>query len=102
MLAEVRTSAYRIIAGKGATNYAIGVVAARIIEAVTHNERRVLTVSSYLGRYRSVGDVCLSVPCVIDRTGVAAALDVPMDPGEDAALAASAEAIRAATVAAGL
>lgn len=102
MLDEVRTSAYRIIAGKGATNYAIGVVAARIIEAATRNERRVLTVSSYLSRYRSVRDVCLSVPCVIDRTGVAAALDVPMDLAEDAALAASAEAIRAATVSVGL
>jgi len=102
MLEEVRNAAYRIIAGKGATNYAIGVVAARIIEAATRNERRVLTVSSYVQRYRSVGDVCLSVPCVIDRTGVAAALDVPMDPTEDAALVASAEAIRAACVAAGL
>ena len=102
ILDEVRTSAYRIIAGKGATNYAIGVVAARIIEAVTRNERRVLTVSSYLRRYRSVRDVCLSVPCVIDRTGITTALDVPMDPAEDAAFAISAEAIRAATVAAGL
>ena len=102
MLDEVRTSAYRIIAGKGATNFAIGVVAARIIEAATRNERRVLTVSSYLPRYRSIRDVCLSVPCVIDRSGVAAALDVPMDPAEDAALAASAEAIRAACVATGL
>jgi L-lactate dehydrogenase len=46
MLDDVRRGAYRIVEGKGATNYAIGVMTARIIEAVDHDERRVLTVST--------------------------------------------------------
>ena len=94
MLSEVRQSAYRIIAGKGATNYAIGVVTARIIEAIARNERRVLPVSSYLDSYQGINDVCMSVPCVLDQSGVAARLDVPLDAAEHDALTASAAAIR--------
>jgi len=101
MLGEVRGAAQRIIAGKGATNFAIGGVAARIIEAVGRNERRVLPVSTYLARYRGIDDVCLSVPCVLDGTGRAAVLDVPMQPDEDAGLAASAETLRLACAASG-
>jgi L-lactate dehydrogenase len=96
MLEEVRRAAYTIIAGKGATNYAIGVVAARVIEAVARNERRVLPVTSYLDDYLGIRDVCMSVPCIVGRGGVAAHLEIPMDEAEHAALAASAEAIRTA------
>jgi L-lactate dehydrogenase len=96
MLDEVRKAAYTIVAGKGATNYAIGVVAARVIEAVAHDERRVLPVTSYLDDYLGIQDVCMSVPCIVGRRGVVARLEVPMDEAEHAALAASAEAIRSA------
>lgn len=84
------------MAGKGATNFAIGVVTARVVEAVARNERRVLPVSSYLDSYRAIDDVCMSVPCVLDRRGVAAHLDVPMDDAEHDALEASAASIREA------
>lgn len=102
MLDEVRRAAYTIIAGKGATNFAIGVVAARVIEAVARNERRVLPVTSYVDDYLGIRDVCMSVPCIVGRNGVAAHLEVPMDEAEHAALAASAEAIRQAGITAGL
>ncbi len=94
MLEDVRRAAYRIVAGKGATNYAIGVVTARIVEAIARNERRVLPVSSYLDDYQDIGDVCMSVPCVLDRRGIAARLDVPLDDTEYKGLLASAAAIR--------
>jgi len=96
MLEDVRQAAYRIVAGKGATNYAIGVVTARIVEAIAHNEHRVLPVSSYLDSYQGIKDVCMSVPCVLARHGIAAQLDVPMDAAEHEALSASANAIRRA------
>jgi L-lactate dehydrogenase len=101
MLTEVRQAAYRIVAGKGATYYAIGVVTARIIEAIAHNERRVLPVSSYLDSYLGIEDVCMSVPCVLDRRGIAARLDVPLTANEHAALTASAAVIREASAQAG-
>src|SRR5262249_48330806 len=38
---QVRTAAYQIVAGKGATNYAIGLATAKILEALLHDENRV-------------------------------------------------------------
>jgi L-lactate dehydrogenase len=102
MLTDVRRAAYRIVAGKGATNYAIGVVTARIVEAIARNERRVLPVSSYLDNYQGIGDVCMSVPCVLDRRGIAARPDLPTDDTEHNGLAASAAAIRQASAEVGL
>lgn len=101
MLDDVRRAAYAIIAGKGATNFAIGVVAARVIEAVARNERRVLPVTSYLTDWLGIGDICMSVPTIVGRNGVEAHLDLPVDAAEHAALRASADAIRAACTAVG-
>ena len=101
MLDEVRQAAYRIIAGKGATNFAIGVVAARVIEAVTRNERRVLPVTTYHDAYLGIEDVCMSVPTIVGREGAAATLELPMAGDEHTALAASAAAIRDACATAG-
>ena len=47
---EVVTAAEQIIRGKGATNFAVGLAAAGIIEAVLHDERSVLPVSLAAGR----------------------------------------------------
>lgn len=91
---EVIGSAYRIIAGKGATNYAIGLAGSRIIEAVLNDEKRVLPVSSLLEGYRGISDVCLSVPSVIGRRGVESQLEVPMSPSELSGLRDSAESLR--------
>ena len=92
---DVVDSAYRIIAGKGATNYAVGLAATRIIEAVLKDEHRVLTVSSKLEDYYGISDVCLSVPSIVDRRGVAGILDVPLSDEELAGLRASADSMRA-------
>jgi L-lactate dehydrogenase len=91
---NVRTAAYQIVRGKGATNYAVGLAAAKIIESVLHDENAILPVSSLLTGYRGLSDVCLSVPCVVNRTGVQQTLAVPMSPDEEAGLKRSAETIR--------
>jgi L-lactate dehydrogenase len=91
---SVRTSAERIIQGKGATNYAIGLAVAAILEAILWNEGRVLPVSSLLTEYRGISDVCLSVPSIVGRHGVEGLLAVPMNAAEEAGLRASADAIQ--------
>jgi L-lactate dehydrogenase len=93
---NVKNAAYQIIQGKGATNYAIGLATAKILEAIIHNENRVLPVSSLLSDYRGISDVCLSVPCIVNRAGVETALPVPMNNNEEAGLKNSADTIRAA------
>jgi L-lactate dehydrogenase len=92
---EVVDSAYRIISGKGATNYAVGLAATRIIEAVLNDERRIMPVSSLLDDYHGISDVCLSVPSLVDRRGVTDNVRVPMSDEELAGLRASAENVRA-------
>ena len=91
---NVKDAAAQIIAGKGATNYAIGLAAARIIEALLHDENRILPVSSMLSDYRGISHVCLSVPCIVNRGGVEQALTVPMNANEEAGLRNSGDEIR--------
>jgi L-lactate dehydrogenase len=92
---EVVDSAYRIIAGKGATNYAVALAGSRIIEAIVKDERRILPVSSLLDGYHGISDVCLSVPSVVGRGGVGERLEVPMSVDELSGLRRSAESLRA-------
>jgi L-lactate dehydrogenase len=94
LLHEVRHAAYRIIEGKGATNLAIGLSTARILAAIANDERAVLPISSR-HTFAGLGDVCLSLPTVVGRSGAGPVLDVPMSDDERAGLAASAAAIRA-------
>jgi L-lactate dehydrogenase len=91
---EVRDSAYKIIEGKGATNFAIGIAGARIVEAVLGDQNRVLPVSTLID-YPGVGEVCMSLPAVVGRGGIHHRVDVPLDPSEEASLEASARSIKA-------
>ncbi|MEO6999417.1 MAG: L-lactate dehydrogenase [Terracoccus sp.] len=97
-LAEIATdvvqSAYQVIAGKGATNYAIGLAAVRVLEAIVNDERRILPVSSLLEGYRGLRDVCLSVPTVVHSGGVGDRIEVSMTALELAGLRASAQAVQ--------
>lgn len=93
--ADVVQSAYRIIEGKGATNYAIGLAGTRIIEAVLKDEHRVLPVSSHLDGYYGIDDVCLSVPALVGRGGATETIEIPLSGGELRDLRASAERVRA-------
>ncbi|PKQ25617.1 MAG: L-lactate dehydrogenase [Actinobacteria bacterium HGW-Actinobacteria-4] len=90
---EVKDSAYKIIEGKGATNYAVGVAGARIVEAVLGDQNRVLPVSTLID-YPEVGEVCMSLPAVVGRNGIDHRVDVPLNDEERARLKLSARSIR--------
>ncbi len=93
---NVRNAAYHVIRGKGATNYAIGLATAQILEALLHNEQRVLPVSSRLEGYLGIRDVCMSVPSIVNRGGVEAVLELPLSESEREGLKRSADTIRQA------
>ncbi|MEJ1087702.1 L-lactate dehydrogenase [Microbacterium sp. Mu-80] len=92
--AAVRGAAARVIAGKGATNYAIGLSAARVVEAVLKDEHAVLPVSSTLSGYHGLSGIALSVPTVVGAEGILRVVDTPMDDQEIALLHRSAGALR--------
>ena len=91
---DVARAAYRIIEGKGATNYAIGLSGARIVEAIIRNEQAILPVSSVLDAYRDIEGIALSVPSIVGAGGVQRHLDVPLDEHELELLHRSAAALR--------
>ena len=91
---DVVQAAYKVIAGKGATNYAIGLSGARIVEALLRDDNAVLPVSTVLSGQYGISGVALSLPSVVGRGGVHRVLDTPMDSGELEALQLSADTLR--------
>lgn len=93
---EVRRAAYEIIARKGTTNHAIGVVAAALLRWMLRGDRRVLTVSRVQDDVEGVHDVAISLPAIVTREGAELVLRPEMDEAERAALRRSAEILKKA------
>ncbi|MDW4573665.1 L-lactate dehydrogenase [Microbacterium sp. M3] len=91
---DVRDAAYKVIQGKGATNYAIGLSSARIIEAILNDERAVMPVSPVLHDFHGVDGVALSVPSVVSAAGAVPVRETQFDPRELELFHASAAALR--------
>jgi L-lactate dehydrogenase len=79
---NTRNAAYQIIQRKGATYYAIGSGLVRIVEAIIRDQRTVLSVSSLITDYYDIQDVCLSLPSVIDRSGIERVIRLELDETE--------------------
>ena len=86
---SVRTAAYRIIEGKGATYYAVALAVRRIADAILRNEGIVLSVSSLINGEYGFSDVYVSLPCVLDASGVSKVLIPALDPTETEGLSHS-------------
>lgn len=95
-------AAYEIIAGKGATNLAIGLSTVRIIEAILRDEQVILPVTSLQSGALGVRDVCLSLPTVVSARGAGQVLEVPVSDEERVALASSESTLRETASALGL
>jgi L-lactate dehydrogenase len=89
---EVRYANITIIEGIGASQYGIGMVAARLAEVVVRDERAVIPIGSYNTTY----GVTLSLPSVVGREGVAQILEPDLCEEERQALQRSAETLRKA------
>ena len=91
---EVVQSAYRIIEGKGATNYAIGLAASNIAGAILRDESRVLTICSLLEDWEGISDVCMAAPTIVGRSGAGRVLSPPLTLAERDGLTESARRLR--------
>jgi len=100
--AEVVNAAYEIIAGKGATNLAIGLSTARIIEAIIGDQHRVMPVSTVQSGAYDLAGVALSLPTVITAAGAGKVLEVPLAVPELLGLQSSASTLRAVQESLGL
>jgi L-lactate dehydrogenase len=91
---KTRDAAYHIIERKGATYYAVAAGLLRIAEAIVRDQSTVLSVSSLLTGQYGLSDVCLSLPSVINRRGVARVLELELADDEREKLAASATVLK--------
>jgi L-lactate dehydrogenase len=91
---EVKNAAYRIINGKGATNFAIAMSGVDIIDAVLNDSNRVLPVSSLLQDFHGISDICMSVPTLVNRSGVNSHINTPLSDHELAQLRRSADTLK--------
>jgi L-lactate dehydrogenase len=88
----VRYANITIIEGTGASQLGIGVVTARIAEAVLRDERLAIPVGSHHAQY----GVTLSLPSVLGRQGIERVLPPEMSADERRALERGAETLRKA------
>jgi L-lactate dehydrogenase len=91
---QVKNAAYKIIELKGRTYYAIGLGLTRIVESIIRDENAILTVSSLLHDYYGVDEICLSVPTIVNRTGVREVLKLPLTEEEIIKLQSSASTLK--------
>jgi L-lactate dehydrogenase len=94
---KVRRAADHIIAGKGATYFGVAASLARIVRAIRHDEKAVLTLTAPGHAKCITGEVCLSLPRVLGAGGVEATLEPSLTADEEAALKRSAQILREAT-----
>jgi L-lactate dehydrogenase len=94
---KVRRAADRIIEGKGATYFGVAGALARIIRAIRHDEKTVLTLTAPSNAKWMTGEVCLSLPRILGAGGVEATLEPLLTADEEAALKRSAQILREAT-----
>ncbi len=93
---DVRNSAYHIIDYKDATYYAVGLAMVQIVGAILRDANSVLTVSTLLQGEYGLEQVCLSVPCIVSKEGVARVAEAELSPKEQQALVASASVLKQA------
>jgi L-lactate dehydrogenase len=93
---RVRRAAYTIINGKGATYYGIGSALARIVDAVLHDQRSILSVCAPTPDVVGVKDVTLALPRLVGGSGVIETFPLPLSVAEQSLLKASAAVIRQA------
>lgn len=79
---NVRNSAYEIIERKHATYYGIAMAVKRICEAIVRNEKSILPVSSLMTGEYGLNDVVLSIPAVVDETGVRKVIPIELNDEE--------------------
>jgi L-lactate dehydrogenase len=87
---DVRYANITIIEGNEASQFGIGIVSARIAEAVLRDERAVLPIGVYNPQY----GVTLSLPSVVGRDGVNRIFEPAMSDEERGALDRSAAVLR--------
>jgi L-lactate dehydrogenase len=88
----VRQGNINVIKGKGASEFAIGTVIARVVEIILRDECMVIPVSAYSRKY----EVTLSLPRRVGRKGVLNEFEIEVNKEEQEGIGNSVEALKVA------
>lgn len=99
---DIAQVAYKIVNQKGATNYGISAVAARIIKAIINDENIVMPVSVMPHGEYGLHDLYIGIPAVLTGKGVKELVEYHLTEDESRNLLASAEVLIEANRRAGL
>ncbi|KRM09621.1 L-lactate dehydrogenase [Lentilactobacillus farraginis] len=94
---QVRHKAYEIINRKGATFYGVATCLMRISRAILHDENTILPVGAPMNGEYGLNDVYIGSPAVVNGSGIAKVIEVPLNDKEKAAMKASAETLQKTT-----
>jgi len=90
---RTKGSGAEVIKKKGGAGWAVGIAIREVIHAVLLDRKALLPVSSLVHGTYGINDACLSVPCVIGRSGVEKHMEIKLWPKEQMALQQSARAL---------
>ena len=79
---EGRAGGWKILGGKGSTEFGIGASIAEVVRAIFHDENRILPVSVLLNGEYGQHDVYASVPAVLNKDGIADIIELNLTPEE--------------------
>ena len=79
---EGRAGGWKILGGKGSTEFGIGASIAEVVRAIFHDENRLLPVSVLLDGEYGQHDVYASVPAVLNKDGIADIIELNLTPEE--------------------
>ncbi|MBK7171950.1 MAG: L-lactate dehydrogenase [Bacteroidales bacterium] len=94
ILTQVKTSAQQIIKAKGATNYSIALALLKITRSILRSENTILPVSTLITDYYGMSDVCISVPSIINSSGIDHYLQLDLTEYEQKLFRKSAESLK--------
>jgi len=92
--ADVKNSAYEIIAKKKATYFGVAMAVKRICEAIIRDEKSILSVSSMMHGEYGIKDVALSMPAIVCREGVETHVPIQLNETEIKRLQQSAQTLQ--------
>ncbi|MFN8274042.1 MAG: malate dehydrogenase [Flavobacteriaceae bacterium] len=75
--------------------YAPGASVAYLVDSILNDQKKMIACSVFLEGEYGLSDICIGVPCIIGKNGVEQILDINLNDTEKAALAKSADAVRA-------
>jgi len=95
---KVKIAGEEVIIRKGATEYGPAYAISNIVTTILNNEKKILTVSTYLeGQIEGIDGVCLGVPVKVGKNGIEEIIPIKMNKYETKAFIKAAEVVKSFT-----